>query len=85
MEQTLIKVFRQIKTDCPRRNKELKARCDELLVALAETKPGQAPGAERDADPYFAHLRFACESGQSKVVEAALDGMHSLIGASLLK
>lgn len=85
MEAALAKIFKQIKTDCPRKCKELKARCEELLVTLAEKKPGQALGAERDADPYFTHLQLACESGQSKVIEAALDGMHSLIGKCIVR
>ena len=75
------KTFSRIRNECPRRLKDLRVTCDEVINVLSEKdKEGED---DENADPYFHYFQQACECKHAKIVEIALDGIHSLIGARL--
>jgi hypothetical protein len=76
------KTFSRIRNECPRRLKDLKVTCDEVINVLSEKdKEGED---DENADPYFHYFQQACECKHAKIVEIALDGIHSLIGAFVI-
>lgn len=95
MEQFVVKTLTKIKKEAPRKFKDLRNVCDDLIGILtikirlsnrntaAITENQKIGGSERedtDADKYFDPLQAACESHSPKLIEIALDAIHFLIG-----
>lgn len=96
MEQYILKSLKRLRKEAPKRFKELRDSCDELIggvlkfviallilraAALSEKeRVNGTEGVESDADQYFEPLEAACETKQPKLMEMALDTLHFLIG-----
>jgi Dimerisation and cyclophilin-binding domain of Mon2 len=74
----MTKTFSRIRNECPRKLKDLRASCDEIISLLLDK---DKDADDENADPYFHYFQQACECKHTKIVEIALDGIHSLIGA----
>lgn len=79
MQSILLKSARRIRAEVPKAKQELLAKCDELVGLLASLPITTTATPETDADKYFPYLQAACESGEAKVMELSLDGIHTLI------
>ena len=94
MEAFVLKTLRRIKKEAPRRFKDLRSICDDLIGKLsayyryitqlnyteALTENQKVGGSDNDADKYFDPLQAACETRQPRLMEIALDAIHFLIG-----
>ena len=85
MQSLVVRILTRIRSECPRKCKELKSSLDSLLASLSSrVESGNADGedgaAPTDADVYFDPIRAACESKQHRVMEVALEGLHQLVG-----
>lgn len=79
MEGLILKTLRKIRKEAPRRLKDLKSMCDQIIGDLS-TRENEEVDDDTDADKYFDPLRAACESHTPRVMEIALDAIHILIG-----
>ena len=90
MEAIVLKTLKRIRTQAPRKLKDLRSVCDDLINALSSNESiaatnnaaANASLSGGDADKYFDPLQAACESQDPKVIEIALDGICTLIGQS---
>lgn len=85
-----LKAMRRIREVVPKRNRELLAKVDEVVDLLssppaAEAQEQATGGEVEEADKYFPYFQAACESGEAKVMELALDGLHALVEYGYLR
>jgi hypothetical protein len=84
MEAFVLKTVRRIRKEAPRRLKELRAVCDELIEVLSSRSQEQL-AEDGSADKYFNILEAACESKNTKLMEIGLDAIHFLIEHGYLR
>lgn len=95
MEVFLLKTFKRIKKEAPRRFKDLRNQIDELIIFLTDRVDSSNQSAavgnsssnsnnssisESDGDKYFFPFQECCESRYPKLMEIGLDAIHYLIG-----
>eukprot|EP01038_Epipyxis_sp_PR26KG_P008429 gene8429-11403_t len=86
MESYVLKTLKRLRKEAPRRFKDLRIICDELIVALSEKeKANGAENQDSDADKYFEPLEAACETKQARLMDIALDALHFLIEHGYLR
>ncbi|KAJ1398883.1 hypothetical protein B484DRAFT_471680 [Ochromonadaceae sp. CCMP2298] len=86
METFVLKTLTRLRKETPRRFKDVRQTCDDLILAL--TEKGRANGGdskETDADQYFEPLEMACQTRQPRLMEIALDAIHFLIEHGFLR
>jgi len=85
MQALLLKSLKRVKSECPAGGLggELDAALARVTAAEHATAPGVGSGG--DADEYFEVFQRACETGNSRCTEAALDGLHALIEFGFLR
>lgn len=96
MEVLVKRTLEKIRKETPRRLKDLRTTCDELIgcniimmisiifllgqLSSSGSVMNGYEAVDTDADKYFGPLRVACESHVPKIMEIALDAIHLLIG-----
>jgi hypothetical protein len=94
MEASVLKTLQRIRKEAPRRFKDLRNICDDLIgksnrcfrssvevhFLLAALSDQRIGSNDYDADKYFDPLQAACETRQTRLMEIALEGMKYLIG-----
>ena len=85
MEIFLLKTARRLRKEAPRRCKELRQSCDEMIAILAEKEANNTINNDSDADKHFSLFHMSCDSRHPRVMEIALDGIHYLIEHGYLR
>ncbi|KAJ1434054.1 hypothetical protein B484DRAFT_477107 [Ochromonadaceae sp. CCMP2298] len=85
MEAFVLKTLRRLKKESPRRFKELRDVCDEMIATLTEKDKAADKESRTDADQYFEPLEMACQTRQPRLMEISLDAIHFLIEHGFLK
>jgi len=86
MELFILKTSRRLRKEAPRRCKELRTLCDELITKLSEKETNNTIiNNDNDADKYFELFQMSCDSRHPRVMEIALDGIHYLIEHGYLR
>jgi len=82
IEAFLLKTIKRLRKEAPRRLKELRSICDELIEKAESTVN---PSEINSSGEFFEPLCIACSSKQYRLIEIALEAWYFLIEHGLIK
>lgn len=80
----MVKTLKKLRKEVPRRFKDLRKLCDDMIAFLTEENKSGVVLSSRPL-PYLEPFILACESRQPRLMEIGLDGLNYLIEHGYLK